>query len=104
VHTLGPDDLALFEQARTAYRARIKADCTACRYCLPCSAGVDIPGVLAALNDVTLYDDPASSRWLYNAVAGKASLCEECADCEALCPQDLPIRRLLEEARTIFRE
>jgi len=99
---LGAEEADLFTRARSVYRARTRADCTACRYCLPCSAGVDIPGIMAALNDVSQYEDPASSRWLYNTVAGKASLCEQCAECEEVCPQDLPIRQLLEEARQLF--
>ncbi len=101
---LSDEEAALFGKARSVYRARTKADCTACRYCLPCSAGVDIPGIMAALNDVSQYEDPAASRWLYNTVAGKASLCEQCADCEEACPQDLPIRQLLEEARQLFED
>jgi len=49
-NSLGQDDLLMFDKLRKVMKTRIKADCTACRYCMPCASGVDIPEVLAALN------------------------------------------------------
>jgi predicted aldo/keto reductase-like oxidoreductase len=51
---LDPDELARFDEARRVMRARIKADCTACRYCQPCPSSVEIPAVLASLNAATV--------------------------------------------------
>jgi predicted aldo/keto reductase-like oxidoreductase len=100
--SLTDEEVALFVEARTAMAARIKADCTACRYCQPCPAGVEIPRVLASLNAATVWDD--ANQWLsgYSQVQGGASLCTECGQCEGMCPQDLPIRDHMKEAAALF--
>ena len=100
--SLSSQDLAVIDDAREAMRARIKADCTACRYCQPCPSGVDIPGVLAALNAASVWDDP--NAWLtgYARVGGKASQCTQCFQCERMCPQGLPIVDLMREAARTF--
>jgi predicted aldo/keto reductase-like oxidoreductase len=100
--SLTSDELALFGTARAAMAARIKADCTACAYCQPCPAGVEIPRVLASLNAAAVWDD--ANQWLagYTQVKGGASLCTECGQCEDICPQGLPIRDLMKEAAALF--
>jgi predicted aldo/keto reductase-like oxidoreductase len=100
--SLTEEELARFDRVRDIMRARIKADCTACRYCQPCPSGVDIPGVLASLNAATVWGD--ANPWLtgYTQVKGGASLCTECGQCEDMCPQGLPIRDLMKEAAALF--
>ena len=39
--------LSVFDAARVAMQARLKVDCSACRYCQPCPQGVEIPELLA---------------------------------------------------------
>ncbi|PKQ15587.1 MAG: aldo/keto reductase [Actinobacteria bacterium HGW-Actinobacteria-7] len=103
-NSLTAEQLAVFSAAHTALDSRVKADCTACRYCMPCPSGVDIPDVLAALNAAARWDDP--NPWLtgYTRVSGKASLCTECGQCEDVCPQGLPIRELMADAASTFKE
>jgi predicted aldo/keto reductase-like oxidoreductase len=103
-NSLGRDELTIFEKLRYAMGARTKADCTECRYCMPCASGVDIPDVLAALNSAAIWND--ANPWLtgYTRVNGKASKCTECRDCEEVCPQELPISSLMKEAVSVFRE
>jgi predicted aldo/keto reductase-like oxidoreductase len=100
--SLSVDEVALYDRARTGMAARIKADCTACNYCQPCPAGVEIPRVLASLNAATMWDD--ANQWLagYTQVKGGASLCTECGQCEEICPQGLPIPELMAEAVRVF--
>ena len=96
--------LEVFDAARVALRSRIKADCTACRYCQPCPQGVEIPEILAALNASSMWD--TKDPWLcgYTRIAGKPEACVDCGKCEGICPQGLPIRELLKEtARTFAR-
>lgn len=101
--SLSATERASIAEARDAYRARFRADCTECRYCLPCPSGVDIPGVIALLNDAALYDDVAGTRMLYHMRGtGKASECTACESCEEVCPQGLPIIELMEEAVDLF--
>ncbi len=91
-----------YETARNVMRARIKADCTECRYCQPCPSGVDIPEVLAAYNSAAVWDTP--NAWLtgYTMIKGKAGLCTECGQCEEVCPQGLPIPQLMAECKAMF--
>ena len=101
---LSAEELAVYDRARVAMGTRIKADCSACRYCMPCASGVDIPDVLAALNNAAMWDD--ANQWLtgYTRVQGKASRCTECGACETVCPQGLPIPALMKEAAEVFGE
>jgi uncharacterized protein len=103
----GPDELTaeelgVYDAARTAMRARIKADCSACRYCQPCPSGVAIPEVMAALNAAAMWED--ANPWLtgYSRIEGKADLCTSCGLCDSMCPQELPVRQLMREAARTF--
>ena len=102
--SLTDDELAVYERAAAVLRDKLKADCTRCRYCMPCPFGVDIPDVLAALNNASMWDD--SNPWLagYLSVGGKASLCTECGQCLEMCPQEIPIPALMKEAVTTFEK
>jgi len=100
---LSKDEILIFDKLRNAMGSRIKADCTACRYCMPCESGVDIPDVLAALNNAAIWNDP--NPWLtgYIRVKGKAAKCTECLKCEEVCPQELPISTLMKESVSLFK-
>jgi uncharacterized protein len=102
--SLSKDELLMFDKLRNAMGTRVKADCTACRYCMPCASGVDIPDVLAALNNAAVWNDP--NPWLtgYVRIRGKAGKCTNCRECEEVCPQELPISTLMKEAVSTFRE
>lgn len=100
--TLTEADLAVYAEARRVMASRIKADCTACRYCMPCPSGVDIPGVMAALNAAEMWGDPNPWMCGYVTLAGKASNCTECGQCLDMCPQQLPIPDLMAEAVATF--
>lgn len=102
--SLSKDELLIFDKLRNAMNARMKIGCTDCRYCMPCSSGVDIPDVLSALNNAALWNDP--NPWLtgYVSISGKAGKCTECKECEEVCPQELPISNLMKEAVSLFRQ
>lgn len=102
--SLTNEELLIYEKLRNAISSKIRADCTDCRYCMPCSSGVDIPDVLACLNHFALWND--TNPWLtgYIRVKGKAGKCTECRECEEVCPQGIPIPALMKEAVSIFKE
>jgi uncharacterized protein len=101
--SLSADDLAKIESARRVYRERLLVDCTACRYCLPCPSGVDIPTVFSHLNATSLYGHLEAERSDYaRYLKGKASLCTECGECEEKCPQLLSVREHLTSAVRIL--
>jgi predicted aldo/keto reductase-like oxidoreductase len=101
---LTADQLGVYGKAAVVLHDKLKADCTRCRYCMPCPSGVDIPDVLAALNNASMWDDP--NPWLtgYLSVQGKASLCTECGQCLTMCPQELPIPDLMKDAVATFKQ
>ena len=79
--------------------------CTGCRYCMPCPAGVDIPGTFHYYNLMYLEDGKKSSvRFEYARNVGMRKepafpdQCKNCGKCENHCPQHLPIREKLKEA------
>jgi len=65
VDTLSLEDLELVEEARTAFGALDAVRCTECRYCLPCSNGVDIPLNLQLFNRAIGLDKLKTSRFMY---------------------------------------
>ncbi len=73
--------------------------CTGCGYCLPCTAGVDIPRFMDAFNQRILEgNDKAITerlKWHWNLTADQAAACTMCGECEAACTQHLPIRERL---------
>jgi len=103
--SLNDAERALVAEVRDVYRSRIKADCTACKYCMPCPSGVDIPGVFARLNNALLYDDFEGAKEAYlTKVTEKASACTRCEVCIPACPQGIDIPEVLSEARVLFGE
>lgn len=97
---LSQEEMTVVEQASQAIRRRIKNSCTACRYCMPCPAGVDIPGNFAIWNEGSMYgiEEEAGKAFKEKQEAGAgAEKCIRCGKCEAVCPQGLPIRDDLEK-------
>ena len=95
------DELKLMDDVRAAYISRTKIGCTACRYCMPCPGGVNIPGVFAAWNNQSLYNADPKADWNMMQIrennAG-ADRCLACGACQAACPQHLPIIEALQQA------
>ena len=82
------------------YRQRIRVDCTACGYCMPCPSGVNIPGCFDYFNNHHMYGKEENYRFL--ATGQRASACTECGACEEHCPQSLPIPELLKNVKALL--
>ena len=92
--TLSDNDRKFIEQLKAVYKNRTAIPCTSCGYCMPCSTGVDIPGVFRVYNDAVMYDSLKSSKGFYNFFfkpESKAGACIQCRECEEKCPQKIPI-------------
>lgn len=83
------------DQIVALIKGRVRNGCTGCGYCMPCPAGVDIPGNFRIWNTYHMYQN-------YNMVKGgwenrlgdakQAKNCVKCGKCEKACPQKLHIR------------
>ena len=83
-------------------KSRVQNGCTGCRYCMPCPAGVDIPGNFRAWNTYHMYQNYNVVRWNWENELGEskqARCCVKCGKCEAACPQKLSIRQDLERVQ-----
>jgi len=99
-HSLSSKDLALIAEVRAIYQARTRVRCTNCGYCLPCPSGVAIPINFQQLNNLSMYGARDTANFFYYHILAadqRASHCEDCGQCEDLCPQKIPIRAMLQE-------
>ena len=104
VGELTESDHALLKNVSEAINARMKVGCTGCRYCMPCPHNVDIPGVFAAYNRVYTENKIAGMREYFMCTGLRknptgAGMCVQCGKCETHCPQQLPIRKMLQDAK-----
>lgn len=104
-NSLTKREIELIDKVREIYINRIKVDCTSCRYCMPCPFGVNIPENFKYLNLASIYDNVKEQKKSYNSYLNKnekASNCRKCGKCEEACPQNIEIRKMLEEVVKTF--
>ena len=118
VGTLTPHELETVEKLADVYRRRMAVPCTACRYCMPCPSGVDIPQNFAIWNNVSM-EDGGWNRWRikrsYKKLArtpakvnledpnGSAAVCTKCRKCVPKCPQGIDIPTELARCEMVLR-
>jgi hypothetical protein len=113
--TQGEEDV--IAKLAEVYRSKILVPCTACGYCMPCPAGVNIPQNFAILNNVSLESNSLMRfrvRRGYGKLAGSkeeldreksngnASMCVNCGECLVKCPQEINIPVELEKVHAIL--
>ncbi|MBW1819103.1 MAG: aldo/keto reductase [Deltaproteobacteria bacterium] len=98
--SLTADDMQLIDRVREAYRELNPIPCTNCKYCMPCTSGVDIPHVLELYNDAMVYEAAKKERFLYRMLPKEAQAdnCVQCGECEEVCPQHIAVPEWLEKA------
>lgn len=102
------DELSAIEKVRGVFKRMSMIPCTACRYCVDgCPKHILIPDLFADLNAKKLHNDWNSDYYygsIHTANGGKASECIKCGKCEKICPQHLPIRKLLVDVANTFEK
>ena len=103
--SLSPSETGTYDKIRKIYREKMKIPCTKCGYCMPCPGGIAIPDCFSLYNDAFIYDDVGNAKLVYEAFTsfgGGASECQDCGVCESMCPQQIPIRKRLQDVRRLF--
>ena len=107
VNSLTDDDMRTYEKVIAEIERKVRIKCTGCAYCMPCPAGVDIPGCFKTYNTsyVESYANGIREYFMCTAMKNErsmASQCKKCGKCEAHCPQGIQIREELVRVRRRF--
>ncbi len=99
---LSEEETTTVNEVTAILRGRVQNGCTGCRYCMPCPAGVDIPGCFNVWNNYHVYRNYDSVKWKWEEeISGRhqAKNCIKCGKCEKVCPQKISIRQDLEKVQ-----
>ena len=103
---LNETELAAVNKVKEIFHKMNMIPCTACRYCVEgCPKQISIPDLFAIMNIKQLHHDWNADYYyeeVHTAPGRRASDCLKCGKCEKICPQHLPIRKLLEEVAKEF--
>ncbi|MCF8068003.1 MAG: aldo/keto reductase [Desulfobacterales bacterium] len=103
--SLTDEELNIIGKIHDEYSKLCPIPCTACKYCLPCPEGVNIPGNFEFYNDAFMYDDLEGTREAYfefMKTTERADQCAECGECEEKCPQEIEIMTWLKKTKSLF--
>ncbi len=105
---LNENEMAAIRKVREIFRTKDMIPCTACRYCIDgCPQHISIPDLFAVMNTKQIHKNWDADRCyseVHTATGRRASDCLECGKCEQVCPQHLPIRKLLKDVAKAFEK
>ena len=105
---LNAEEQEAIQKVCTIFRSMHTIPCTACRYCTDgCPKHISIPDLFAIMNAKQIHHDWNADCYyedVHTAPGRKASDCLKCGKCEKVCPQHLPIRKLLEQVAAEFEK
>ena len=99
---LSEQEKQTIDEIVTILNSRVQNGCTGCRYCMPCPAGVNIPGCFKAWNTYHMYQNYNMVKGAWEREIGEAHQaknCIKCGKCEQQCPQKISIREDLEKVQ-----
>lgn len=101
---MSEQELDVVDKAAEEYRKLTVYDCTNCKYCMPCTEGINIPMMIDFRNLYTAYGNVEKMKKAEYAfrVEVEASACTACGKCEKACPQRLEIIKAMKETAEIF--
>ena len=106
---LDDSERLVINNALTVYKKLLKVPCTACRYCMDCPHGVDIPGIFNAFNyyyqqgqNIKTSMDRFLERYDYIEKNKQAHACIRCKICVKKCPQHINIPYWLKKVHNLY--
>ena len=101
---LTEEDRDIYQAVKDVVNKSLRVPCTGCGYCMPCPHGVDIPGIFHAWNAMYTESKKSGRREYMQLTTMRhkqsgVSSCVRCGACEIKCPQSIPIRQKLQEAK-----
>ena len=105
--SLSDADRAAIDEHLDRLKGMADLYCTGCGYCAPCPNEVNISGIFRMYNHARVYGLWDHARKAYASMQRNAAkpqrpkpadACTDCGECEAKCPQNIPIRKQLKEA------
>lgn len=94
----------VISKVRDAYRKLKPIPCTACRGCMPCEQGIDVPRIFEIYNDAMMYNDINTAKSIYHLEHHNIADCNECGACANACGLKIPILEWLKKARFLLTE
>ncbi len=100
------EDQEVINKVLDAYRKASPVPCTACRYCMDCPNGVDIPKNFAIYNRFLTTENWVEfiSSYFVLEEEKRASQCVGCGICLEKCPQKLNITDLMPKIEDAFQK
>ena len=98
--SMSEKEVAVISRVRDKYLELMEVGCTGCGYCMPCPAGIDIPGAFKDLNNYKMFGK-AQAKLYHMAYSGIMTedgkphwtkSCIDCGKCEKACPQGIEVR------------
>ncbi len=105
--TLSPEEKKIVDDVAKELKELVAVGCTQCQYCMPCPAGVNIPGNFKVINNHMMYKNDQDALWYYEYLEKKdadSTICIKCGECLSKCPQHIDIPTELESVTVLIKE
>jgi hypothetical protein len=100
--SLSISELTALSRVKDHYVKTRPLACTACRTCMPCPEGIDIPRILDLWNDASAYGGIDNAWATFGMERHVASACTACGRCEETCPWKISIIQSLQRSADLF--
>ncbi len=98
---LTPEENTMLEEAGEIFNKGALVGCTACGYCMPCPAGLEIPELFRLYNQ-TGSGNREQAAEAYAKMNKSAADCLHCRHCEKDCPQHIEIHAVMDQVNACF--